>query len=413
MNDLLLRLPELSADVAGLPYVHEYRDLWAIEDSHLHALVRQAEFLNVNVHLEQHAPQAAARAESECSSGLAITEDGIAVIQLRGTLMKQVSSFSAGTSTVMARRQVRAAMAADDVRGVLFVIDSPGGTVAGTADLGDDIRALNSKKPTSAFIDDLGASGAYWPASQTARISANRTALVGSIGVYTVVYDLSKQATKEGIQVHVVRFGAFKGAGEPGTKITDEHLAYLQERIDGMAGHFVDAIAAGRKLPRERALALADGRMHLGEQAREVGLIDAVESIDEAMAHLVAATKTNPRTRTQIMSTQADVTPVASEPKTATIAELKEACPGASKEFILDQLEAGATVHQAMKAHAKQLAADNVALAKERDTLKEDAAKAETEKVKADAKTQAATTAESASRGSKPRRGNEPLGGGD
>lgn len=371
--------------LASVPYLDQYWGAWAIEQDYAKFLVSHCRNLNLQLHLSEREAQAASG--SGRRTELVVDANGIAQINLSGTLMKHCSSMVAGTSMVEARRQVRAAAASADVRGILLVIDSPGGTVAGTADLAADIRAAGSKKPCFAYIEDFGASGAYWLASQAQRVTANATALVGSIGVFTVVEDTSKAAENDGIQVHVVKFGAMKGAGTPGTPVTSEQLAYFQERIDGFAQDFIDAIASGRRLSREAATALADGRVHKGAAAVKLGLVDAVESIDAALAAVTAACNPNnasPRKKIMSHSESAAASEAKPQPQAASIAELKENCLGASDSFIVAQLEKAATLPQAMKAHAAEMARTNAELAKERDELK---AKAET----------------------KPRRGSEPL----
>jgi len=118
--------------------------------------------------------------------------EGIAVIPLAGPLMKIDSKFGS-TNTVRVRRALRAALADPDVRGILLHIDdSPGGTMAGTADLAAAVAAANLEKPVWAQIDDMGASAAYWVAAQARRIVANATAELGSIGVVAVLEDSSK-----------------------------------------------------------------------------------------------------------------------------------------------------------------------------------------------------------------------------
>lgn len=347
-------------ELAGVPHLNQYWGAWAIDEEYAKFLVSHAQNINLQLHLEQHGAQAAAGNANGYGS-LAIDANGIAQIELSGTLMKHCSSMAAGTSLALARRQVRAAANNDLVRGILLVIDSPGGTVAGTADLAADIRAAASKKPLFAYIEDCGASGAYWLASQAQRVAMNATGLAGSIGVFTVVEDTSKAAEKEGVKVHVVRFGAMKGAGTPGTPVTEEQLSYLQERIDGFADDFIGAIASGRKMSREAATKLADGRVHKGEAAKKVGLVDAIESIDETLAALTAEiNKKTSSSRTKAMSEQSN----ADAPKvvTPTLAELREACPGASAEFLLEQIEKSASVAQAMKAHTKVLSDSKAAL---------------------------------------------------
>lgn len=212
-----------------------------------------------------------------------VTDGDVAVISIQGQMTKGDSSFG-GASTVRTRRAVRQAAQDDDVRAILLHIDSPGGTVAGTADLADDVRAADQQKPVHAHIDDLGASAAYWVASQARRITANRTARVGSIGTVAVVQDLSGQAAMKGIKVHVISTGAYKGMLTPGSAVTDAQLGHVREIVEGANEHFLAAVRSGRGLSEQRLKAVADGRTFLAEKARFAGLIDAVGTLDEAVS---------------------------------------------------------------------------------------------------------------------------------
>jgi ClpP class serine protease len=99
------------------------------------------------------------------------------------------------------------------------------GSYPGRTNWQADVREANKKKPVTAYIEDLGASAAYWVASQAGKIYSNEPGFVGSIGTYLVVEDWSGAA--EGAwasKVHVVKAGEFKGAGYPGTPVTDAQL---------------------------------------------------------------------------------------------------------------------------------------------------------------------------------------------
>jgi len=215
-----------------------------------------------------------------------ILDDGIGLIALHGQMTKGVSSFG-GVSSVQARQAVRAFTRDGEVKVILLHIDSPGGTVAGTAELAADVRTANAAKPVYAYIEDLGASAAYWVAAQAGRVSANVMGQIGSIGVLAILEDSSGMAEKEGIKVHVItskNADGIKGLGVPGTPVTEDQLAYVQEEVDAMNEHFLQAIKAGRGLSLAAVRKLADGRLHQADEARELELIDAVESEDELYA---------------------------------------------------------------------------------------------------------------------------------
>jgi len=207
----------------------------------------------------------------------------LALIPIDGPMMKGWSKYG-GTSTMWARNAIRLADKNNDVDAIMLHIESPGGTVAGTAELADDVR--RTKKPIHAHIDDLGASAAYWVASQADRISVNRTGFVGSIGAYAAIYDESGAAEQQGIKVHVISTGPYKGAGEPGAEVTEEHLAHWQEIVDKHFEHFETAVRSGRRLLKAQFKRVADGRIFDAKDAQQKGLVDSVESFDLAMLRL-------------------------------------------------------------------------------------------------------------------------------
>ncbi len=213
------------------------------------------------------------------------TDDGIAIIEMAGAMAKSAGKY-ARCGTVNVRRYMRQALADSEVRAILLSIDSPGGTVAGTQALGDEVRAADAIKPTFAHIEDLGASAAYWTASQARRVTANRSALVGSLGTYAVVEDSSEAYKAAGVKVHVLSTGPHKGAGAEGAPVTDAQLAEMQATVDALNALFVEAVAGGRRLSLDQARALFDGRVHVAERAQALGLIDAVQSMDQAIAEI-------------------------------------------------------------------------------------------------------------------------------
>lgn len=216
-----------------------------------------------------------------------VRADGIAVVPISGPMFKGFSKYSEA-NTIAIRQAVREAAASADVKGILLAIDSPGGTVAGTSDLADEVAQAGTVKPVHAYIEDFGASAAYWVASQAGRITANPTAEVGSIGTLAVVEDTSGAAQMAGVVVHVISTGPYKGAFVDGAPVTPEHLADLQRRIDALNAHFLDGVARGRRMTTDTVQALADGRMHIASQAQQLGLIDAVGPLESAVSALRA-----------------------------------------------------------------------------------------------------------------------------
>jgi len=259
-------------------------ELWAMERSYLEAFVAR------HLKVVATAPNAADADvlinahEARQREPLPFTNrGGVAVIPIKGVILKDVpwlyDLFGINaTSTRRVAASVCAALADTDVASILLAVDSPGGTVAGVQELADIIFEARDAKPLNAHIEDLGASAAYWLASQASHIAANETAAVGGIGVYTVYYDRSEQAAALGIKVHVIASGEYKGAGVPGSSLTGKQLAAIQDRVDGIAAIFQAAVARGRGMEAKAVAKLATGRVWLAAKAVGNGLINSIAS---------------------------------------------------------------------------------------------------------------------------------------
>ncbi len=261
--------------------------LWAIEPTRFARLVELAKTADLDALRKESRAALATAGERPLYS---LTDDGIAIVDLAGPLTKYETSFSAlfgGTSTLRARQAVRAAVRARDVAAIMVMIDSPGGTTAGTADLADDIRDANAIKPTYAYAADLMASAALWIGSGARKVYANKNAEIGSIGVYAVIEDSSGLYQQAGVKVHVISSAPpLKGAGVDGTEITPAQLAEWERQVREVADLFVSEVATGRAMTREQVQALATGQLWLAEKSKGLGLIDGVISLDEAMSRL-------------------------------------------------------------------------------------------------------------------------------
>jgi signal peptide peptidase SppA len=220
---------------------------------------------------------------SLASGGSYSVADRIATIPVCGVLLKSdadAQMFRAygeeatGYGEIISA--IEAAEADSAVSGILLAIDSPGGQVSGIHAVSD--RVFSATKPTAAHIETLGASAAYWIASQADTVSASRGANVGSIGAYVPVVDMSKMAENAGIKVHVVSSGSQKGAGVPGAEVKPEHLAEIQDRINKIHAEFVADVVRGRGETPTPINESADGRVYSNDESVTRGLIDSVTS---------------------------------------------------------------------------------------------------------------------------------------
>ena len=154
-------------------------------------------------------------------------------------------------------------------------------------------------------------------------------------------------ADEKGIKVHVVKAGEFKGSGAAGTPVTDEILADRQKIINSMNEEFKKGVAIGRGVTIDKVNQWADGRIHTAAMAQEMGLIDGIESIQKVLDEISQSQETKVQMSNTTQQTEA---PAATSPAVATIQELEANCPGASADFLMSQLKAGATIPQAQSA---------------------------------------------------------------
>lgn len=220
--------------------------------------------------------------EEGTNAPLYTLDDGVAVISMNGPMMKGDSKFG-GVNTVRVRRAIRDAASSDKVGAIMIVGDSPGGTVAGTAALADDIKRANTIKPVLTHINDLGASAFYWAVAGSRSISASPTSFVGSIGVVAVVEDRSKMLEKRGIEVHVISTGPHKGAFMDGAPVPDHHLEELQNEVSLIHERFGAHVKVGRGMDDKQFEKVSDGRVFIDNQSLELGLVDHVRSQDDTM----------------------------------------------------------------------------------------------------------------------------------
>ena len=358
--------PHHLTDLPDVPsaVIDDFFGIWAIEETRFRQAVERYQGINLVAHIQANRGQvnhlvAEATTDIKAASDgqrlFNLNRDGVAEIRLRGPMMKYANSMSGGASTVFARRQIRQAVNDPDVGAIMLVIDSPGGTVAGTMDLAEEIAKAAAKKPVYAFIEDLAASAAMWISSQATKVFANNaTALVGSIGTFAVLYDYSGAAEKLGVKVHVIKAGNFKGTGTPGTEITEQQLAEAQRIVDSLNTEFLSGVAKGRRIPLERMKEIADGRVHPAAEAIGLGLVDDVQSYDQTLADL----------SNQARKTRRSYSMTVQNENAATLQELKQAMPDAGADFLVSQLEKGASVDQALRDYSAKIKADNEALQK-------------------------------------------------
>lgn len=226
-----------------------------------------------------------------------------AVIPVRGVIARYADQVNGvcqrnGRSAESIQADIKTAMADLMVSRIALRIDSPGGSVAGTAETGAAIKAASAAgKPVHAFIDGMAASAAYWLASQADSITASApTAEAGSIGVITAHVDETKRNEDRGVRVHVIRSTALKAPGTAGESLSAEQMSSIQREITQLHNVFADTVAAGRNLSPAQIAQVATGEIWTAAQAQSLGLIDGVQGWDAWIAGLSNSPSRSQRT---------------------------------------------------------------------------------------------------------------------
>jgi len=169
-----------------------------------------------------------------------------------------------------------------NIKGVLLVVNSPGGAVAPSVEMALAIKRLKEKKPVVAYASGIMASGSYYASIYSSKIIANPGSMIGSIGVIMQSPNVKELADKLGIKEQVVKAGKYKQIGTPTREWTDIERGELQTMIDDTYDMFVTDVAKARGLDKNKKTEFADAHVFTARMAKKVGLIDEVGSIHEA-----------------------------------------------------------------------------------------------------------------------------------
>jgi protease-4 len=172
----------------------------------------------------------------------------------------------------------------DDIKAIILRINSPGGAVAPTQEIFREVRKTVKLKKVIVSMGEVAASGGYYIAAAANKIVANPATITGSIGVIMHFMRIEELLNKIGIVFEVIKSGEFKDTGSPYRKLTKSDRALLTGLMVEIKRQFVADVAEGRNLPAEDVLKIADGRIILGIQARDLGLVDVLGNFQDAVA---------------------------------------------------------------------------------------------------------------------------------
>ena len=257
---------------------------WAIEPDILKSLCRLDEIKSLSFQSERRLS----------NTRSVMIRDGTAVIPLHGPITARSDLFTfflGGTSLSDLAKDFQTALDDDQVKAILFDVDSPGGVALGPSEMADAIFKARGKKPIWSYVGRNCSSAAYWIASATEKIIANPSALLGSIGVVTTI-PVQEQPDSEGYKnIEIVSSNAKQKRPDPRT---EEGMAEIKRELNDLEAQFIEAIAKYRNVSVSAVKNdFGQGGVLIGKNAVASGMADSLGSYEEVIAELNQKISTN------------------------------------------------------------------------------------------------------------------------
>lgn len=205
-----------------------------------------------------------------------VSKKHTALVEIAGVIAED-SDFSADQVI----SGLRAAFEDDGTVGVILRINSPGGSPVQAGYINDEVSRLREKYPeipVYSVITDMCASGGYYVAAAADKIYADKSSIVGSIGVLMNAFGFVEAMDRLGIERRLLTAGEHKGLLDPFSPVKEEELTHVQELLDEMHQQFIEVVKRGRKGRLKGGEKLFTGLIWSGEKSVELGLVDALGS---------------------------------------------------------------------------------------------------------------------------------------
>lgn len=214
-----------------------------------------------------------------------VTSEGIAVIDVRGPLgrgLTNIDRICGDTDYNDIIEEVLQATNDQNVKGILLTIDSPGGSVQGGIECRDAIANAAKEKPVVVYTEGLLCSAAYEIAAGASVIAASPSAIVGSIGTFCVRPDFSEAYAQMGVKIHVIaaKESDLKTAHNPSTPLEQDGREEIQRSVNRWNADFLQFVSAHRNGIAPESMR---GQVFDAREAQELGLVDAIGDIDDAL----------------------------------------------------------------------------------------------------------------------------------
>ncbi len=194
--------------------------------------------------------------------------------------------FGQATGDSQMVRRIRALRKSKRVKGVVFRVNSPGGSPTASENILRELAALHKEKPLVISMGPVAGSGGYWISTTGRRLFALPTTLTGSIGVITLFFNLAKLLEKYGITNDCIKEGDTADLGSALRPLTGKEQKAIDHTVDFLYQEFIDRVADSRKMTKEKVHELGEGRLWLGRDAVKHKLVDQTGGLHDAIVHM-------------------------------------------------------------------------------------------------------------------------------
>lgn len=218
-------------------------------------------------------------------------KDKIAIIYAQGEIMSGEGDVTVIGEGAM-RRSLKEAREDENVKSIVLRIDSPGGDALTSELIWREIELTKKVKPVVVSMGNYAASGGYYIACNAHKIYAEATTITGSIGVFGMLPNFTTAANKIGVSTEIVKTHTNAAGFSPFTILDSSTRAFAQEGVERIYFTFVNRVASGRKLTTQQVDAIGQGRVWTGQDAKKIGLVDAIGGLDDAIKEAAKLGKT-------------------------------------------------------------------------------------------------------------------------
>jgi protease-4 len=192
-------------------------------------------------------------------------------------------------------RQLRQLRLDKNVKAVVLRVNSPGGSAVASEIIQREVRLTRQAKPVIVSMGDVAASGGYWISTYGDRIFAEPNTITGSIGVFGMLLNIQKIANTNGVTWDVVKTSRLADSETISRPKTPQELAISQRFVNQVYDQFLNKVAESRKLPKQKVAEIAQGRVWSGQEAKQLGLVDEIGGLNNAITYAAKQAKLGDR----------------------------------------------------------------------------------------------------------------------